>query len=51
MSILADPTAFCINIHNEAFLGGAVRDQLGTLPETGGALLAAALALRRRLGR
>lgn len=51
-SIVASPTDFYLNIHNTPFPGGAVRDQLGTLPEPGAAvLLAAALAglvLRRR---
>jgi hypothetical protein len=52
-SILADPTAFYVNIHNTAFPGGAVRGQLGTaVPEpAAAALLAGALAawaLRRR---
>ncbi len=54
--ILANPTAFYINIHNEPFIGGAVRDQLGTpVPEPGVAALVAgalaALALRRRARR
>lgn len=55
-NILADPTAFYVNIHNESFLGGAVRDQLGTVvPEPGAAALfgltLAALVLRRRSSR
>jgi hypothetical protein len=52
MNIIANPTAFDINIHNEAFLGGAVRDQLGTVPEPGAAVLlgvaAGLLVLRGR---
>jgi hypothetical protein len=38
-NILADPTAFYVNLHTEEFIGGAVRDQLGTVPEPGVALL------------
>jgi CHRD domain/PEP-CTERM motif len=53
--IIANPTAFYINIHNTPFPGGAVRDQLGTIPEPGTlALLGAALAalgLRQRAQR
>ena len=50
-SILANPTDFYVNIHNEEFPDGAVRGQLGVVPEPGtAALLLAAIAigLRRR---
>ena len=50
-SVLANPTAFYYNLHNDAFPSGAVRDQL-PVPEPGCfgliALGAMALAARRR---
>jgi hypothetical protein len=51
-SVLAAPANFYVNIHNASFGPGAVRGQLGTLPEPGAALLlgaaTVALALRSR---
>jgi hypothetical protein len=52
-SIFANPSGFYYNIHNGAFSGGAVRDQLTVIPEPGAAALLglpalALLMLRRR---
>ena len=48
--IQATPTNFYYNIHNTAFPGGAVRDQLGVVPEPSASVLfaAAGLGLLRR---
>jgi hypothetical protein len=45
-SILANPSAFYLNLHNTPFPGGAVRDQLAAVPEPSfGALTLAGVAL------
>jgi hypothetical protein len=50
-TILADPTAFYVNIHNGDFGAGAVRGQLGVVPEPASAgLLAFGLAWLARRG-
>lgn len=51
-SILAAPSGFYYNVHNTAFPGGAVRDQLTVIPEPASIFLlglgAIGLAARRR---
>jgi hypothetical protein len=53
-NILANPSGFYYNLHNGAFPGGAVRDQLVVVPEPAGVSLlllgGAALVARRRVG-
>ena len=51
-TLLANPTGFYVNVHNGDFGAGAVRGQLGTIPEPASAALLGlglgAIALRRR---
>jgi hypothetical protein len=53
-NIFANPSGFYYNVHNGAFPGGAVRDQLVVVPEPASASLlllgGAALVARRRFG-
>jgi hypothetical protein len=51
-TIFADPASFYVNIHTGAFPNGAVRGQLGLIPEPAtAALLAAGLVALGALGR
>jgi hypothetical protein len=54
--VLANPSMYYVNIHTTpSFAGGAVRDQLGTIPEPStfalAAVVAAVLGVTRRRGR